>query len=80
MSTPLLQSADSEDRIGPFANLQPGVARAALAGAGDRPKFFDYPLPFAEEPTADQSLLLTHQKMAGSGRGYGNQVSFEVIP
>jgi hypothetical protein len=58
MRTSLLQSADSEDRIGPFANLQPGVARAALAGAEGRPKFFDYPLPFADR--LKSQLLISH--------------------
>src|SRR3974390_684238 len=58
MRTSLLQSADSEDRIGPFANLQPGVARAALAGAGGGPKFFDYPLPFADR--LKSQLLISH--------------------
>ena len=58
MRTSLLQSADSEDRIGPFANLQPGVARAALAGAGGRPKFFDYPLPFTDR--LKSQMLISH--------------------
>jgi hypothetical protein len=57
MRTPLLQSADSEDRIGPFANLQPGGARAALAGAGGGPKFFD-PLPLADH--LKSQLLISH--------------------
>jgi hypothetical protein len=58
MRTSLLQSAYSEDRTGPFANLQPGVGCAARVGPGGGPKLFDYPLPLADR--LKSQLLISH--------------------